>query len=486
MAEQSSPTTANDMAAQHFPQFARLPAELQLKIWAAAYPRVPSMHVFDVCFPSSRGSARSRRAFTRGSEASQLSDDDQKRWDTYASKVFLDALETSDSTVTPNRSSGNAALIPQHRHDPSQYLARNTLRATCLDASQVADLEGSANQGVEEENINTVYLPGSNRMVKYDNTTDVLHLRLRADNAVAPLFNQDIFLKGPDPIIPGFNDAPLDEKSGLDSQIQVLSLGDTLDLPNSADFETRSSSPATTMLATKWLASTGDAEEDEANELSYLSGFGAMLDGVWSKEMADTLYKARHIAIDISETWTDASADALVVEEVGFLACTMQHDIEVLYLVDYCVGRCTSPACARVGGKARLRARDLQRRDGVLIRDLHVDNEEEKIREPDVIVGVGKVYREVFDLEGLGWDGYHPTYAFAKIIDDAIRSQQDDGLGEVKFKGVRILVAEDEPVDGVDVGMVVDCGCKVAEEKALCRMDGEMPICSAVPGLVLA
>jgi hypothetical protein len=466
-------------SSKHFHQFALLPPELQLKVWEAACPRTPSMQVFDVCFPSQGVSARSHRAFTRGRESIELDEEEQRRYDAYSSKVYLDALETSDETMT--KSVDGPSSIPQHRYDPSQYLSRDALRATCLDSSGLAALPNSPDSAPSDDSVdvNTVFLPGPNRTVRYDNRTDVLHLRLRADNADTSLFQQNLILNGPDPIIPGFNDAPLDIDTKLDSDssLQVADI-DTLSSPNSSSDgpPPRDSSmpmPADTM-DSMWMMT------DLETESAYLTGFGAMLGGVWSKEMADTLHKARRIAIDISETWTDASPNALVVEEVGFLACTIQHDIEVLYLIDYCVGRCRSKTCHKAG----LRARDLQRRDGVLFGDLHVNDEGERTREPDVIQGVGKVYREVFDLEGLGWDGYHPTYAFAKIIDDGIRSQQEDGFGEVKFKGVRILVAEDEEIEGVDVSMIVDCGGRSERKEVDFGTDGGMDAFQLIPGLV--
>lgn len=392
-----------------FHHFSQLPAELQLKIWEATCAG-QSMHVFDVCFPSDRGSARSLRAFTRRCGLNDLAEEDRLRYSKYKSKVFLDAIEVSDGEASTH------GRIPRHRVDPSVYRLRDTLRATCLDSSAATFL--SETSAPENADVNTVYLPGSNRYIRYDNRTDVLHLRLRAENAARTLA-QDTILGGPDPA----HFAGIGE-SFLEIDLDVEPIPDSIARPDWND-----------------------------DELPYLAGFSPVLDGVWSKELSETLFSARRIALDISETWTDSSPGALVIEEVGFLACTMQHDIEVLYLVDYCVGRCT--ACRR----DKLGARHLQKRDGLLNTELHGESGEEMTRPADVIFGVGKVYREVFDLERLGWDSYHPTFAFARIIDEAIKSQQADAPGgKVTFRGVRILVAEDEPLDGVDTSIIVDCG----------------------------
>lgn len=69
-------------------------------------------------------------------------------------------------------------------------------------------------------------------------------------------------------------------------------------------------------------------------------------------------------------------------------------------------------------------AEHLQTRGTELEHDLHGDFEGEEERSPDVIQAVGKTYYEVFDLEKMGWSDQHPTYLFARIMNEAIRSQQ--------------------------------------------------------------
>ncbi|KAL1898269.1 hypothetical protein Sste5346_003677 [Sporothrix stenoceras] len=63
---------------------------------------------------------------------------------------------------------------------------------------------------------------------------------------------------------------------------------------------------------------------------------------------------------------------------------------------------------------------------------------------PDVIWGVDRVYREVFDLEQLGWSERHPAFMFGQALGTAIRAQQLDAAQACQFRGVRVLVAEDE------------------------------------------
>lgn len=73
---------------------------------------------------------------------------------------------------------------------------------------------------------------------------------------------------------------------------------------------------------------------------------------------------------------------------------------------------------------------------------------EEDNRQPDVIRGVGKTWREIFDLEALGWHEKHPGFVFGETISEVIRLQQGSWHGQGNkrptFKGVRVLVAEDE------------------------------------------
>ena len=346
------------MAPSSFPLFSRLPKELQLKIWESSVCG-PSMHVFDVCFPSKRRMERSRRAFADRVGVSPAED--------ITKTVFLDTLDDIPD-ANPRK-----AEVARHRHDPSVYRHRESLRRTTRDAFDSSRIRGPTN---------TVYLPGRSRKIEYNNTEDVLFLRFRG----------------------------IETNTEVSSEVEVNILD---------------------------------------NMPPYLEDVAEVLGGQWSAGMAATLQNAKMIALDVAETWAPASTGEYGLEEIAYLACCLQKELEVLYLVDHCVGRCTR--C----GRQDLDAGQLGSR-GFLADDLCGDDQKEVQRPGDVINGIGKTYREVFDLEALGWNTFHPTYLFAKIISDTIRCQQRDAGSEV-FKGVRILVVEETHLPGIDSSILVDC-----------------------------
>lgn len=364
-----------------FPLFGQLPPELQLRVWEECAAG-PSMHVFDVCFPSIRdGKSRAERAF-RGRE-------DDARFSKYQDSVFLDVFDDendndsdSDNDTTRTASDDDdaqpemAVAASAHR-DPSAWRLHHNLRLTSTDARAAAL--------ARPEDVNTVYLPGRNRKVQYDNSTDVLFLRFGD----------------------GGGGAGAVAEGGLQA-LEALFGPETHDIPG-----------------------VGSVSE--------------VLEAPWSTEMAETVHRARKIALDVAETWTPATLGIVMFEEVAFLACCLQENLEVLYLVDHCTGRCAR--CER----RDLRASALQTK-GELARELHGRDDDD--RPADVIHGVGKTYREIFDFEAMGWDDLHPTYIFARMISEAVQGQQRDSDRDV-FKGVRVLAVEDEPVDGVD-GLTAD------------------------------
>ncbi|WYZ46797.1 hypothetical protein EsH8_IX_001022 [Colletotrichum jinshuiense] len=362
------------MSSRSFTKFPDLPAELRLKVWDEATAG-PSMHIFDVCFPSWRGSDRSKRALQ--DVDGNISKNNEARWSKYSQCAFLDAVETGPVELTrPTR-------IARHAYDPSVYKLRRTQQLVCSEAS------AAATRHLRSTNRNTVYLPGRNEKIQYDNDEDVLFLRFRDGGALTDLSHG------------------------------VLS---------------------------------GEFEASGANSLT------DVLEGPWSAEMAETLHDARQIALDIAETWTLATMGAVLLEEAAYLACCLQQGLRVLYLVDYCNGRCTR--CNRQDTKAA----KLQTR-GDLYRQLHSwSTDEAMARKPDVIYGVGKTYREVFDFDGLGWSDEHPSYLFARAMDEMIRSQQADADAP-NFEGVRVLLVEDEEVGDVDTTTLMDCNPNGAPER---------------------
>lgn len=203
----------------------------------------------------------------------------------------------------------------------------------------------------------------------------------------------------------------------------------------------------------------------------HASPISAMFEGIWSEELASALHHAKRVALDVSQLWPDlADGQSDLLQDVAYLGCVLHVDLEVLYLVDYCAGRCHG---AKVSG--------LMSRDGELYRRLYGycagggggargdEWDQERRRKPDALYGVGKIWREIFDLEKLGWGERHPGLAFAETFSEVVRLQQAncvdiDGYEgrfnrDVKFKGIRVLIAEDEKVDGLDTSMMLSCGC---------------------------
>lgn len=427
-----------------FTKFPELPPEIQLQIWESTIATQPAMHLFDVCVPAcvSESTVTTVASPTYDSPMENNEDTDQvlsKREAMYLDEatdtLYLSPLAT---TATEDATSPGTEVSTQgarFRSDPSMYKFRAGLAATCIDAAATVRRSMPA---ARSGDTNTIYIgaPSTARgcpSITYDNTQDVLCLRF-----TPPPF------RFPD--------------------------GGRLTSPVSAIFES-----------------------------------------VWSQELAGALHRARRVAIDVSQLWPDLWArgmsggeqqqgdggeeddgeheqagdgeaevledgeeeeeeaggnddGSLIMQDIAFLACTMQHDLEVLYLVDYCAGHCDSHPSS-------LKAHDLmERRDEGLYRTLRNGEtwQKEKMRKPDVIQGVGKVWREVFDLEKLGWDGEHPGFVFAEMFAEVIKMQQGNWMGDdsqdgevtkerAKFQGVRVLVAEDEHLNGEDNSMVLRC-----------------------------
>ena len=204
------------------------------------------------------------------------------------------------------------------------------------------------------------------------------------------------------------------------------------------------------------------------------SPISAMFESIWTDELASALHHARRVAIDVSQLWPDlAEGQSDIMQDVAYLGCVLQNDLEVLYLVDYCAGRCNG-----------VKAGELMSRDEGLYRKVYGYGSGigggntgawnlEKQRKPDVFHGVGTTWREVFDIEKMGWSESHPGFVFAEAFSEVVRMQQsnfmsDEVAGGVKrdvsFKGIRVLIAEDENVDGADTSKVLSCGCHTGSQ----------------------
>lgn len=373
--------------AKHFPRFPDLPPEIQLQIWESTGATLPSMHIFDVCVPSSPVSTGPNCA------SNQNQDHGPSKRDTIYLEEADDTLYLDTLNTELRHPETPTAITTQGAHfraNPSMYTFQDSLRAACIDSANTLQRTTTA----RKEDLNTIHLPGG-RAITYHNAQDVLHLRF-----VPPAFR-----------FPG---------------------GGRLAGPVSAAFE-----------------------------------------GIWSGALASALHRARRVAIDVSQLWPDLGrARGDLLQDVAYLACVLQNDLEVLYLVDYCAGRCSNGGVG-VGGLVGSRDGGLYRKvfgfGGGDVGDAEEEAawDKESRREPDVFHGVGKIWREVFELEKLGWGERHPGFVFAEAFSEVVRMQQGNYMGddegavrkEVSFKGIRVLIAEDEEAAGLDSSMALSCGC---------------------------
>lgn len=373
-----------------FPLFPFLPAEIQLQIWESAAPSQPGMHmhVFDVRAPpppaanrwiSSSSHSRSR---SRTSSSGKVRKPSASRMRKNAPAACLGQLDGRGGVSLHAFDAAETATAAGARlyaaADPSMYRFRENLRTTCADAAAAAD---RAQAAVPPEHRAAVELP-SGKKVPYNNATDVLHLRFITTSP--PQKSRS----SPPP--------PPPPRRGADDAMDV-------------DIDNSTAAPLSTIFRS-----------------------------LWSRELAAALHAARRVAIDVSQVWPElAEQQHKLVQDIVFLVCSLQNDLEVLYLVDYAAPRA---------------ARDLMAREGSLYRSLHCHGpevwEREMQREGDVIHGVGTLWREVFDLKGLGWHQQHPAFLFGEMFSEVVRLQQGNWFGEGEkqavFKGVRVLVAEDE------------------------------------------
>lgn len=207
--------------------------------------------------------------------------------------------------------------------------------------------------------------------------------------------------------------------------------------------------------ATVYLPSGRQLVYDNARDVLHLRFLDAVKPGgaaaplssifqsLWSPALATALHSARRVAIDVSQIWPElAQQQHKLVQDIVFLVCTLQNHLEVLYLVDYSQGQ-------------KNVASTLASKDSELYSRFHSygpERDAEKERSADVIHGNGTVWREVFDLERLGWHERHPGFVFGEMFGEVVRLQQGQWFGEgekkATFQGVRVLVAENEMVGG--------------------------------------
>ncbi|OAA56542.1 hypothetical protein SPI_07549 [Niveomyces insectorum RCEF 264] len=368
------------------------------------------MHVFDVCLPpdpptSSKGEDRIRRAFS----------------------------STKKRQAADDRNRANC--------DPSVYRWKTMLASTCVDAFSVAAAGtsrvpsptsgwcGSARSVVTDE-LNTVYLPGPNRSLQYDNWTDVLYLRF-----------------------------PPPETRSVSRDATLLPRVVSLPIFSTVSRK-QGGTAAITMPSDYGAGHTSSTRSVNGRRL---------LDCQWSGEMAKTMRMARRIALHAGDAATLANLEGpLAADELTMLACTLYAGLEVLYVVvDTIADASLSQHPGQPGDytqtKGALRAMDLRSGDSRLYSSLCHDDpdgfndspaqqnqhqhqhQRRPHRTPDTIWSAGRVYREVLDLERLGWDSQHPTYVFARSFGNIIRAlQRENGKQPFQFQGVRVLMAEND------------------------------------------
>lgn len=457
-----------------FTKFPELPPEIQLQIWESTVATQPAMHLFDVCVPPCVLAAA---ATTTASQTSGSDDDDEGAEDTdpaptktesiyldeAADTLYLSPLVTTATEDPAALEDSTPTQGARFSSDPSMYKFRAGLAATCIDSAATvrralpatpAPGAGAGDTNTDTDT-NTIYLgaPSTERgcaSVTYDNTQDVLHLRF---SPPAFRFPDGGRLKGPLSAV--FESLWSQELAGALHRarrvaIDVSQLWPCLRPHGVADGEEQQGDDG------------GEGEAEVAGQ--EVDGGEQQVDGDEEEADADEEMDGDE-EVDGDEEAGDIDDHMLIIQDMAFLACMMEHDLEVLYLVDYCAGRCDSHP------SSSLRAQDLMdRRDDGLYRTLGNGEtwQKEKMRKPDVFQGVGKVWREVFDLEKLGWDEGHPGVVFADIFGEVIKMQQRDAMGDdsqdaeaakerVKFQGVRVLVAEDEEVNGEASPMLLRC-----------------------------
>lgn len=431
-----------------FPQFANLPAEIQLQIWestTATLPATPQMHIFDVRAPSppspppkprlrqqsqvpgraSPSPGRVRKSCSASPLPPPSSSPRRRRKNLPLGSVTLEGFRP-ERNISSSSGSGSGSSV-----DLSAYKFRDVLRATCVDA---ADAVARLWDAVPAADRAVVELPDGRR-VAYDNARDVLHLRFLVDPAATDI------------------GAAATTTGGLPTP------------PPS-----RSPSPEVDCRMEDIPERHSNADEDPVPPPP--APLTALFQSSWSPALATALHAARRVAIDVGQIWPSlAEEQHRLVRDVVFLACTMQHDLEVLYLVDYSGGGSSSrllPASSSssttttttttTSSGPSTHGNDLMSKTpGSLYERFHCPAladeawEKERARPGDVIRGgCGAVWREVFDLEALGWHERHAGFVFGEVFGEVVRLQQGNWFGEgggrgsrAAFKGVRVLVAEE-------------------------------------------
>ncbi|KAL3460742.1 hypothetical protein BJX64DRAFT_290050 [Aspergillus heterothallicus] len=324
---------------------------------------LPGFHAFDVCIPSTSEESRLSQA-TRLHETATEDEGLPSRIKKYRDTVFLDQFMPA-AEIKPNQRKG----IRKFETDPSAYHITTSVRQSCFEALESLRTRSEATNpkqilpNTSKNPTNNVYLPTRDQWIKYDNMNDVLFLRF----------------------------------------------GDPVSLPASL---------------------LDEHEEEEGYVRTFSSGLSEMLLCPWSEEFTETLRTARRVALDLSELEVTADtpeAEEAVAQDIAYLACCLQNELEVLYVI------VSSVEGVEGGG---LDAVSLQMM-GNVGRVLCAPGFEK--RGPDVFYGKGATCHEVFAWERLGLGEETREFWVLKMLADAVREQQGE---QGVFRGVRALVCQ--------------------------------------------
>ncbi|KAL6236462.1 hypothetical protein BDW75DRAFT_206867 [Aspergillus navahoensis] len=364
---------------QGFPHFNDLPAELRIQVWRQTCP-APGIHVFDVCIPSAQTGLRI-------SQAQELRHVEIEP----PSSIFLDqimvpsknrpAFQKDSNKQQTRHICRNATSKCSLTSDPSTYLMTDSIRQSCPEASSALGFQSPASSSnpsnTDSTKLNCIHLPlrgHGGKQIHYNNISDTLHLRFGPSTSYTSAF---------DPCMLNPNDG------SEDAYLRVFksSLSDALLYP-------------------------------------------------WSTGFTSTLQNARRIALDLADLQLEMGLGLrngfvyeAVYQEVECLAARLARGLEVLYVVDYCAGRCRG--ISKKDG--------LSKRRGELSKESGYNAGEE---DPDIFYGNGVTFREVFSLESLDWSEESPVFMVLEMFAEALREQQREE-GKVCFQGVRVLICEE-------------------------------------------
>lgn len=266
---------------QTFPRFMDLPPELRIQIWQDARPK-PAIHAFDVRIPTC-DTTQTKEAIEPFRLASRKID--------IVGQVFLDQvivsrpktpLPVETNTETDSQQNASCSVESAFSFDPSTYLVTDSIQQSCREADWALEFPPRSSNRANTTDFNSVHLAaqGRDKWIWYDNSTDVLFLRFGSQ---------------------------FPTESGL------------------------------------------IVHDPTTNSYYYTGAFKNKLLGVlnikWSPQFASTLKNARRLALDATEIEADCAVlrvpiPPIISRKVKELASFFRHDLECLYIVDHCIGRC--------------------------------------------------------------------------------------------------------------------------------------------------